>query len=399
MLFENLSSSPNYNIAMIIASELRKTNDVFIGYYSEGKITTTGGFRDEFSIKETGYYSEYTKVKAEPARRIGYLLSHPLFLGALIRFHTGLMKSINYWDMLKGVDRYCFKNHIDMAVSITEPYFLSMIVSDLRNVKIRKCVQLDPHAYNHYFVKDDRKLFLEWLKEERKVFGSINKLYTTKLIKDDLIKNDTFNNDKNRIVEIEFPLIKPKDVSPCSGENTMIINKKEDEVSFLHAGVFYEDIRNAGRLVELFRLLPENYILYVAGRNSSDIDKYTEGMEDRIRDLGLLSRQEVDTAACESDFLISYNNTLNNQVPSKLFDCINSGKPFINLCQVENCPTLPYVEGFDMAFTLYSFDMKASVDSLISFVNEKKGTITDRRYVLDRYYNCTVEYVSRQIMK
>ena len=398
MLFENMNSSPNYNIAMIIASELSKTNDVFIGYYSEDKITTTGGFRDEFSIKETGCFSDYSKVKAEPAGRIGYLLSHPLFLGALIRFHIGVMKSINYWDMLKGVDRYCLENNIDMAVSVTEPYFLSMLVSELKNVKIRKCFQLDPHAYNHYFVKDDRKLFIKWMKEEQKVFGRINKLYTTRLIKDDLIKTDPFNKNKNKIIEIEFPLIKPKDATRCSGNNTMIISKGE-EVTFLHAGVFYEDIRNAGTLADLFRLLPDNYILYVAGRNSSDIEKYSTGIEGRIRNLGLLSRQEVDTATCEADFLISYNNTVNNQVPSKLFDCINSGKPFINLCQLENCPTLPYVKDYNMAFNLFSFDMGRFVGNLVSFVNKKKGTVADREYVADRYYNCTAEYVSKQIME
>lgn len=60
--------------------------------------------------------------------------------------------------------------------------------------------------------------------------------------------------------------------------------------------------------------------------------------------MGLLGQDEATKLREKSGILVCFNNLASNQVPSKLFECIETGKPFINLCQLENCPTLPYVE-------------------------------------------------------
>ena len=173
--------------------------------------------------------------------------------------------------------------------------------------------------------------------------------------------------------------------------------KKEGEIAFFHCGSLYDDIRNPGNLVRLFELLPGNYKLYVAGRNSDSIRKYDERIRERIVDLGCMPLEDAARARVEADILISYNNLVDNQVPSKLFECINEGKPFINLCQLDDCPTLPYVNGYEMAYTVFTSSMEKDVKGIMGFVEKNMDKEADRAVILEKFRKNTIEYFAETI--
>ena len=84
-------------------------------------------------------------------------------------------------------------------------------------------------------------------------------------------------------------------------------------------------------------------------------------------------------------------------IPSKLFECIDSGKPFINLCQSANCLTIKYIKNYDMAYT-YFINGNNSINDLLSFLKEKRFMKGSRKDILNQFDKCTVKYLINQIL-
>jgi glycosyltransferase involved in cell wall biosynthesis len=174
-----------------------------------------------------------------------------------------------------------------------------------------------------------------------------------------------------------------------------IIKKSENAVIFLYAGSLYSDIRNPSYLVNLFEQLPQNYLLVIAGVNTELLKEYDEKIRDRVTYCGLVEQIEVEQMKRDADVLICFNNAIENQLPSKLFECIETGKPFINLCQLKNCPSLPYVEDYENTINVFVDDIKA--EKIVDFIETHKNKVINRDEILKKYGKHTYEHVENQI--
>ena len=54
-----------------------------------------------------------------------------------------------------------------------------------------------------------------------------------------------------------------------------------------------------------------------------------------------------------TDVLINIGNSVLNQMPSKIFEYISSGKPIINVFKSPDCPTLKYLTRYPLALNLF----------------------------------------------
>ncbi len=400
IITESNSKSANYNIAIRMAKEFKKnSHQIYAGYFiTSDKIQSEEVFVDSF-IVQNSQIQEYLILRNSlnwsnitNKKRIEYLITKKNLLRLYLK--NALYEKFAYKSSSRIIENFCIEKNIDAVIGVSYPYSICQMVSNVKNVV--KCgVQLDPHAYNYVLPK---KQFSQRLREERKTIEKLDYLFTTDLIKNQLVENHKISKNEDKIIEIEFPevdadIIRKKE---CC-EKKEIIVKKEDTVSFLHAGRFYDDIRNASKLIDLFVDLPSNYVLYVAGPNTADIMKYENRISGRIVDLGYISLEEAKIACGQADVLISYNNAVSNQVPSKLFECINTGKPFINLCQLEECPSLKYVKDYEMACTVFLSENNNS-KKIQEFVSKKVGTIAKRERILHLFKKCTIEYFAKLIL-
>lgn len=339
-----------------------------------------------FNRENSNWYSKNVGEK------IIYLITHPKFLFSYLFFKFD--KRFNYKNGRRRLRKHCLKNNVDYIIGISAPHEIEKIIIDI-NIDIpRYIIRFDPYAFNPCYPE---KEFHKRIEEEQCVLNRINKMFTTKLIIRDLLTQKTIQKYADKMIPIEIPFIsaeKPQSINKA--ESIHLFSKDSQHVYLLHAGLFYDDIRNPQKIVDFMKELPDKYILLVAGSNSSDIHDYDSEIRDRIIDLGCLSRDDVKTVIEECDFLISYNNLNTNMVPSKLFECINSGKPFINLCQTDQCPTIEYVKDYDMAFTVVA-DHPLPKKELIGFLERTKGGKASREHILSRYEKCTVKYVAKQI--
>jgi len=391
----------NHNIYNKIASELEKCGeDVYRGYYLTTHNIDVNENDDKYfivqnkQIQKFDYMRDNTEwINSSLKYKLIYLMRNPRY--AIACMQQFIDEKRNGYFSAKRVDVFCEENNIDIVIGIVYPYHVAKIIASMKSPIKKYIVQLDPHAFNPTNKLQERKKLIS---EEKRVFDNITKLFTTSYIKKDLLTIGDFEKRKDDIVEIEFPLIEERSINHLNNTEHLIKRDNESQIAFLHAGRFYEDIRNPRHLAHLFKMLPNNCILYLAGSNAEDAMKYFEGIENRVMSLGVLSQEEVSRVRNDVDFLISYNNPVSNMVPSKLFECINSGMPFINLCQITNCPTLDYVSNYEMSYTVFVDSMDKQIDGLNEFILNYKGKRIDSKSIMDMYMKCTVKYVTEQIL-
>ena len=402
-LYEYRKQSANYNIALKLINEFEKNGvSIFSRYYYNEKTVSSESKDDEIwnHTVNSPYTQYYYNIKNNKSwnnncfwRKLLFFVSHPRFASSFIVFKFDHLT--NCYFGRRRIKQFCLNNKIDCIIAISAPHEIEKIMSNFNICIPVLLLRLDPYAFNPCYPDSEKN---KRLKEERIILSRVNRLFSTNLIIRDLLNDRSLNCFFNKMVAIEFPMISETD--PIRSNNNTeyhFFQKKEETTYLLHAGTFYNDIRPPQKLVSFMKELPEKYILLVAGINSADIRKYDEEIRDRIIDLGCLSSDEINSVIEDCDFLISYNNLNTNMVPSKLFECIDSGKPFINLCHSDKCPTINYVKDYDMAFTVV-LDKQFNRDELISFLENTKGCKSSREQILNRYEKCTVKYVAGQII-
>ena len=402
ILYEYRLASANYNIANNIVEEFKcRGINVFIGYIIKDELNDDIKYinNERFVINDIKSYLYISKKydnswnKKRKINKLLYFLIHPKSFFSY--FFYRIDERNGYKDGKKRIEKLCVDLKMDYIIGFSAPHSIERLIDNL-NVSIPVSIfRLDPYAFNPCLPSSE---FNKRIGFERDLLSRIHRLYTNKLIIKDLLTDNYLCEYSSKMISVEFPLITEKDdIKDYSRIEKHIFDKSLDSVYLLHAGTFYDDIRNPKLLVDFMKLLPEKYVLLVAGLNSADIRKYDSDIRHRIIDLGCLNRSEIDSVINDCDFLISFNNKNTNMIPSKLFECINSRKPFINICHSDNCPTIEYVDGYDLAFSVV-ISHPFPQNELISFMEKNKDKKSSRDQILNRYEKCTVKYVAKQII-
>jgi hypothetical protein len=95
-----------------------------------------------------------------------------------------------------------------------------------------------------------------------------------------------------------------------------------------------------------------------------------------------------------ADVLFNISNTLDNQVPSKIFDYFSMGKAILNLQKIENCPAQEYFDRYPVCHTVKEFEQSDS-GTLLEFLQGAKGKKVDFDTVKQIYGTATVDYVAK----
>ena len=71
---------------------------------------------------------------------------------------------------------------------------------------------------------------------------------------------------------------------------------------------------------------------------------------------GSLSGEALRRQYAETEVLVNIGNAVDNQMPSKIFEYLSTGKPIVNIYKSPECPTLKYLERYPLALNLYEKD-------------------------------------------
>lgn len=378
----NAQGDPNINLAKNLEKCLEKDHRVFYMGHDTDKSK-----QNDFCF----YYPWDEKVRQvffslngkTAFGKIKTLLSHPFlsFLGLFKVFNIDLIDR----RYKKQIEFICKKYDIDAAISLSAPFYTAKGLAKA-NIGAKKIVMMfDPYAKHHIFGNKRTE------KMEQAVFSAAHHIFVPKLI------FDCYN--RSNISHIDFPcLLTGSNATP----NENLMNKSKTNLLF--CGSLYADIRSPEYLYELVKKSanPDLHITVVGGVYGKFSDqfnaKYADFIKQHVTLVGKVSREKAQEYLAAADIVINIGNTVENMLPSKVFECIATGKRVLNICQIAACPSLPYFEKYKNCLNLCTqnpIDEKI-LSEFDRFV--KTESFVDKATIEQDFIEATPQYVTDQIL-
>lgn len=421
LILDNLSSSCGANVGIVY--ELAR-NWIASGHevyclaredkYHEldkEKASTLNGVWT-FIVTEDDILNDVTKddkwIHASSFWKATYISSHPVFLQKLIDkkcFESSEIRN----EYKRQIEKVCAEHSFDSVIAVTEPFYIADALADANISTNKYVIMMDPYTNNPSTTQKSRHT---QLKKELHVFETSKNIFALDFVGNDMdYLPDTLAQKlvTFRIPKVEKTSNRPETISEQSNslemetylKTTNTDTSNVDIINFVYVGQLYDDIRNPELMLKLFTKLPENYILHLYGGGSEKIvSKYKEVLGDRLALHGWVSSSESIKAQKEAHVLINLNNNIKNMLPSKLIEYINTGKPILNICQIPNCPSLPYMDRYPMAL---SVEPEQEIDDiamkLTEFAQKYKGQTADHGRIEELYSDCISENVANMFLE
>lgn len=394
-----IGNDANINIAKIISNEL-----ISYGHevYMLGKSSSTSNSQLQLSEKIHYRYIEMSEFLKDEYL-ISYLNKRLSFLKKVILkvptinkyFKINEKQKYVFNAYVQEIEELCKAENIDVAISISFPYSTSLALAS-SNINSKKIVyQLDPH-YSHYTNKSIRKK-RKAFNDEVKVLNNVDAAIVTKLIFNENTENK-LRPFLDKMYSMNFPNVRQVIKTNCS--NTITFDKSYINCVFI--GNLYKNIRNPDYLLQAFQKLQNVKIIlyFIGGGDTNLLNKFKEELGSRLKIYGTIENEEAINVMLEADILVNIGNTISNQMPSKIFDYISTGKPILNFVKIDHCPTLEYTQQYPLCMEIFEDTYLTSliVKNIENFCVENKGKQVDYSEIKKIYHDCTAKVVSKEFM-
>lgn len=281
---------------------------------------------------------------------------------------------------------------VDLVIASSGSFYTIHALAKSKVPCRRVGYMLDPYWKNHTTGGRRAK------KEELFAWKHLDKMIIPMLLEADYA-DPSFEAFRGKLVTAEFPGIS----KPEQGQKFSAFDA--EKIKLLFAGNFYEAIRSPEYLLSLVEKLPENVCLYILGGiyghfSQSICEKMERLMEQgKLKLLNPVSREQAQNAMCQADYLVNLGNSIDNQLPSKLFSYFSTGKPVIHIQKIQNCPCIPYLARYGNMVVLRE-DQPAGQEAnrLLDFF-QKGSRVLHFQQVQEAFSDCTAAYVADLILR
>ncbi len=284
---------------------------------------------------------------------------------------------------------------IDAIICVQMPFgpMRAVVLSD-KICCSKYLYQVDPwglHEQEDFFIKTKEQRILQ----EQKVFEKVSHIFTTDILKEAYSQHSEYSIFDNKITDLEFPTIKEIDDS-----NSSVFEFDPNYINILYTGVMSDAYRSAEYFLSMlnnndYRYNDEKQIrVYFLGKNESrTILHYATLAPDNIIIRSQVTVGEAFATMLKADVLLCIGNVFTNQVPSKLFDYFNTGKPIIFMKKIERCPCIKYVEKYPLMLVIDEMN-EPKIHMLYDFISKIMGKRVEYKKIEEIFYKSTPNYVA-----
>lgn len=231
--------------------------------------------------------------------------------------------------------------HYDAAVAVAAPYAGSFALAGAAFGGRKASWQMDPYAANRSYAAPGA-----W-KKELELGRSMDHIFAAPTAAGDFAPGAPLAALAAKMQVVDFPgLVPPTAQSkPVPGAPLRCV----------FAGSLYPQLRTPHFALELFAALdlPDVELSFLGGGWQNYpaclLPPYYDILDDRLTVTGPVPPPQAAAALAGADVLLSLGNGVDNQVPSKLFDYLASGKPILHLAKLQTDPCLAYLEKWPLA--------------------------------------------------
>ena len=386
-VLENLADrcGANVNIAIVLAKQLAKSFEVHaLVRYDEVKPVSceqeeSFGKVHTFYADQPGKLAKFTSNdwnKASVLKKVMRFCKSPnTFISMIDAKYFDF--SITKKRCKNAIEEVCRKEKYDVVIGVSAPYYIMQAVAEANINSEKMALQLDPFTNNYTLsprLKKRRKRI------EIHTHSKLSALFAGDYLYDDLLT--ILSNANGNVVPTPLPGL----ICDNMADKPSTVNNNSQTVNFLFVGQFYEKIRNPQYLLELFSHLPSNYVLHIVGGGCDrELERYTSILGHRLVRHGWVSKEEANVYVEQFDVLVNVNNTITNQLPSKLFEYISTGKPIVNLCKSEMCLSQPYMDKYENGVCIIekTNNIQCNAKLIESFVDKHLYTVLCKDEILN----------------
>ena len=172
-------------------------------------------------------------------------------------------------------------------------------------------------------------------------------------------------------------------------------------------GTLYRDIRNPDPVIRVFSRIGEGMTLRFVGSHEGIHPEDYRAAYPEVEFLGKQSGERLRELYREADVLLNIGNTVLNQMPSKIFEYISTGKPILNVFQSPRCPTLRYLKDYPLALNLAEEELRnrpeESAEKIRRFCLDTAGKTAEEAFLRKRYgantFESAVEEIGKQLRR
>lgn len=283
----------------------------------------------------------------------------------LIRFCTFTKERGTGGWRLKEIVKKCCKlhdiNHYDAVLSVSQP-FKSHYVADAFLDQIPERIkwfvfEFDPFSYNKELFKSQKKREKKF-KDEFNIFSKCDKLFLTPELYQ-FYQKTPFSRFMHKAIAVPFPTIQPFKLNGNIPKDLFINTHK---INCVFAGRLYERIRNPNYALKLFSEIDNNIHLtlisnYTEEKNASSIRSGTN----TITLLPLQPRETALSYIQNANILVNIGNTVEFQIPAKIFEYMSMGKPIIHFSKFHNDPAIKYLSKYPLVLVIHEWEKELPV--------------------------------------
>lgn len=280
-------------------------------------------------------------------------------------------------EILNLNDRYSF----DCVVAVSGDIYPAIAVLSLTNkLRMTMFYQLDPYSSNETL---EKKFFVRRKNIENQIHRRFDSILTTKAIIEEMRSHITLSE---RTYACEFPNIMDRT------EKSLMEEKKN--IRGIFCGAIY-NARNIDFCLEILEQLYKkslyiDFDFYLVGNTESIKEKYKEVKN--IHVLPPVSQDEIYEKLKEHDFMINIGNVVTNQVPSKIFDYISTGKPILNFVYHDECPTVDIINKYGLGLNIFkNSDIEMNCKYIITFLKNNIGKQISYEEIEVKFYKNTIK--------
>ncbi len=337
-------------------------------------LCTTYNHDDLLSEKKSGYRIERIYMNERQNRLYGNFPFNGEWFGKrLLNIYFMLYyRTIKTIKLIRKYNKMIKKESYDYLISVNCPYRnheFAFLFNQKRSDWI--VLNFDPYVYNYSASK-----IYWWRKTRERIWGlKAKKIIYAIGIAEDQRRNNYYPFKKAQHITLPLPNLVFNNINNIPKE------KKSNKTLLRYTGAFYESIRNPDCLIKmLYHLNAENYKVEFYGDSCNYLKKHHVNLPKCVNLRGTVSTKECQELMESADVLINVSNSCPNQVPSKVFEYISTGKPIINIYFIENDPSLIYLNKYP---SILNIDAKKplnyeEIDTfLASFKDTPKALLAD----------------------
>lgn len=344
----------------------------------------------DIHIQTVPYYSLLGSVNGGKRQIIDFIIMGYYALKRHIKNDYYGEKDARYFIRL--IERQIEISEYDVIISFSSPFishYIASVLSKKHNIPWI-AYYFDPFFSNYTL---DRKLIDKRKKIEENIMSKAEKVLITYPTNIDYIKRNVCF--ESNIIQTEMPGIR-KDMF------FLYERMKHKRYICYFVGNLYSDIRNPKNVIKLFEALKDDAELFFVGGyygNELSIDD----VANNIHFVGKKNGEDLQKVFQEADFLVNIGNSITNQMPSKIFEYISTGKPIINFFKNDNCPTLQYTSKYTLAINIDEREIEESIEkvrmSVLSFCRENIGKRVVEEEINNTFHRNTDKFVTDTLVR